>query len=59
VIAVGAVGIFVAITTFFLGADRPAESSSLIEDRLARIEAKLDALAGDRVHYRDDRPDIG
>jgi len=60
VLGIGCIGVFTAtITSFFLGADRPAESSSLIEDRLARIEAKLDALAGDRVHYRDDRPDIG
>jgi voltage-gated potassium channel len=52
VLGVGFIGVFTAtITSFFLDAERATEQSSQIEDRLARIEEKLDALTRER-----DRP---
>jgi voltage-gated potassium channel len=49
VLGVGFIGVFTAtITSFFLDAERTTEQSSQIEDRLARIEEKLDALTRER-----------
>src|SRR6266446_2043442 len=46
IVGIGFIGVFTAtLTSFFLEPTRVAEEQQNIDDRLARIEAKLDALA--------------
>ena len=53
ILGIGFIGVFTAtITSFFVGVDRQAEPSKQIEDRLARIEAKIDALTRDQTQQR-------
>lgn len=48
VVGIGFIGVFTAtVTSFFLTPDRPSEQNS-VEDRLARIEGKLDELMRER-----------
>jgi hypothetical protein len=48
VVGIGFIGVFTAtITSFFLAPDRTTEHNSL-EERLARIEGKLDELMRER-----------
>jgi voltage-gated potassium channel len=45
IVGIGFIGVFTAtLTSFFLEPTRVVEEQQNIEDRLARIEAKLDAL---------------
>jgi voltage-gated potassium channel len=49
VVGIGFIGVFTAtITSFFLAPDRATEQNS-VEERLARIEGKLDELMRDRL----------
>jgi hypothetical protein len=46
IVGIGFIGVFTAtLTSFFLEPTRVADEQQNIDDRLARIEAKLDALA--------------
>jgi len=50
VLGIGFIGVFTAtITSFFLDPGRAPEQTSQVEDRLARIEEKLDALMRQRL----------
>jgi len=50
VVGIGFIGVFTAtITSFFLDPGRTTEQTSQVEDRLARIEEKLDMLMRQRL----------
>jgi voltage-gated potassium channel len=49
IVGIGFIGVFTAtITGFFVDPERGAEERHNIEERLARIEEKLDALAREK-----------
>ena len=49
IVGIGFIGVFTAtITSFFLDPTRTAEEQNSIEQRLGRIEEKLDAILRER-----------